>query len=151
MRKDIKDYTKIELQKLINESNSMADFFRKISYAKSGSAYKRMRLYLDSMEVDYSNMSENKIDRRHKTNEETFIENSTVGRKHVKAKIIKQELLKYQCDICKNEGEWNGEKLVLQLDHINGKNNDNRLENLRFLCPNCHSQTATYAGKNLIT
>ena len=40
-------------------------------------------------------------------------------------------------------------KLTLQLDHINGINNDNRKENLRFLCPNCHSQTNTFAGKNL--
>ena len=39
-------------------------------------------------------------------------------------------------------------KLSLQLDHINGINNDHRIENLRFLCPNCHSQTETYAGKN---
>ena len=40
-------------------------------------------------------------------------------------------------------------KLTLQLDHINGINNDNRKENLRFLCPNCHSQTDTFAGRNL--
>lgn len=39
-------------------------------------------------------------------------------------------------------------KITLQLDHINGINNDNRVENLRFLCPNCHSQTSTYTGKN---
>ena len=42
---------------------------------------------------------------------------------------------------------WNGKKLVFQLDHINGKRNDHRLENLRWLCPNCHSQTETYCGK----
>jgi 5-methylcytosine-specific restriction endonuclease McrA len=41
-----------------------------------------------------------------------------------------------------------GKPLSLHLDHKNGKNNDHRIENLRFLCPNCHSQTATYAGKN---
>jgi DNA-directed RNA polymerase subunit RPC12/RpoP len=39
-------------------------------------------------------------------------------------------------------------EIILQLDHINGINNDNRIENLRFLCPNCHSQTETYTGKN---
>jgi hypothetical protein len=48
----------------------------------------------------------------------------------------------------KINGEWNGQPLKLQLDHINGINDDNRLENLRFICPNCHSQTITYAGKN---
>jgi hypothetical protein len=44
--------------------------------------------------------------------------------------------------------EWNDQKLSLHLDHINGINNDNRLENLRFLCPNCHSLTDNYCGKN---
>lgn len=45
---------------------------------------------------------------------------------------------------------WNGQPLVLQLEHKNGINNDNRLENLAFICPNCHSQTPTYAGRNSV-
>jgi hypothetical protein len=44
---------------------------------------------------------------------------------------------------------WQGSKLVLQLEHKNGKSNDNRIENICFLCPNCHSQTLTYCGRNL--
>lgn len=80
--------------------------------------------------------------------EECFCENSKVARHSVKNKIIKEHLIEYKCSFCGNIGEWNGSKLVLQLDHINGINNDNRLENLRFLCPNCHSQTKTYSGKN---
>jgi RNA polymerase subunit RPABC4/transcription elongation factor Spt4 len=48
------------------------------------------------------------------------------------------------------EPEWNGKVLTLQVDHINGVNDDHRLENLRFLCPNCHSQTPTYAGSNAL-
>ena len=52
------------------------------------------------------------------------------------------------CANCGNIGEWNGQSLTLQIDHINGINNDNRKENLRWLCPNCHSQTSTYTGKN---
>jgi hypothetical protein len=44
--------------------------------------------------------------------------------------------------------EWQGQPIVLQLDHINGVHNDNRLDNLRLLCPNCHSQTDTYCGRN---
>lgn len=82
------------------------------------------------------------------SNEEVFVEESTYPRHRLKERIIKQELIAYKCEGCGNGGEWNGERLVLQLEHKNGKSNDNRIENLGFLCPNCHSQTKTYAAKN---
>lgn len=81
-------------------------------------------------------------------NEDVLKIGSTYARHALKKRILKQKLLNYKCSICENPGEWQGKKLSLQLDHINGVQNDNRLENLRFICPNCHSQTETYAGKN---
>ena len=54
----------------------------------------------------------------------------------------------YKCSIC-FISEWNGKPIVLEIDHINGINSDNRVENLRYVCPNCHSQTSTYKGKNI--
>ena len=66
----------------------------------------------------------------------------------MKERIIKQKLIDYICSECGLSDEWNGKVISLQLEHKNGKNNDNRLDNLTFLCPNCHSQTDTYAGKN---
>ena len=69
------------------------------------------------------------------------------SRASVRKKILKDQLIPYQCGICELK-EWNGKQLSLHLDHINGKNGDHRLENLRFLCPNCHSQTDTYTGRN---
>ena len=56
-------------------------------------------------------------------------------------------ILPIRCVECGNAGEWRGKPLTLQLDHVNGIYDDNRTENLRWLCPNCHSQTATFAGK----
>ena len=44
---------------------------------------------------------------------------------------------------------WNGRPIPLELDHVNGRYTDNRLENLRILCPNCHAQTPTYRAKNI--
>jgi hypothetical protein len=52
----------------------------------------------------------------------------------------------YKCEWC-GVTEWRGKRLVLHVDHANGINNDNRLLNLRLLCPNCHSQTPTYGNR----
>jgi Zn finger protein HypA/HybF involved in hydrogenase expression len=82
------------------------------------------------------------------SNDDMFCEHSSASRNNVKKRIIKYKLLPYKCVKCINEGKWNGEKLVLQLEHQNGINDDNRLENLCFLCPNCHSQTKTFGSRN---
>ena len=93
-----------------------------------------------------------------KLTKEMVIERLKDGDKHlgsiVRKWIIEYNLLPYKCSNSKcilsniSEPIWNDEPLVFDLDHINGNNKDNRIENLRFLCPNCHSQTATYKGKN---
>lgn len=79
--------------------------------------------------------------------EEAFIENGSLTSYKLNRKIRKYNLKEYKCSKC-GISDWLGQELSLHLDHINGINNDNRLDNLRFLCPNCHSQTNTYCGKN---
>lgn len=66
----------------------------------------------------------------------------------LKQKLLKEELFENVCSECKQDSVWNNKILNMHLDHINGNRNDNRLENLRLLCPNCHSQTSTYSGRN---
>jgi Zn finger protein HypA/HybF involved in hydrogenase expression len=77
---------------------------------------------------------------------EIFIENSKCSSHMIKEIYIKYIVEEYKCSIC-GIIDWNNKELVLQLDHINGTHTDNRLENLRLLCPNCHAQTDTFCGK----
>jgi hypothetical protein len=80
---------------------------------------------------------------------EVLVENSTYSRGSLKHRLIRDGILAQVCSDCGLGSEWNGKKLTLVLDHINGVYNDNRLSNLRLLCPNCNSQTSTFSGKNV--
>jgi DNA-binding CsgD family transcriptional regulator/5-methylcytosine-specific restriction endonuclease McrA len=69
------------------------------------------------------------------------------GRSNLKWRLIKEGLKQNRCERC-GLTAWLGEPLTMALHHINGDRLDNRLENLELLCPNCHSQTETFAGRN---
>jgi len=66
----------------------------------------------------------------------------------LKKRLIKEGIKSNRCEECNIE-DWNGKPLNMQLDHIDGDLHNHRLENLRMVCPNCHSQTLTYCGKNI--
>jgi HNH endonuclease len=70
------------------------------------------------------------------------------SRNNLKRRLLQTGILENRCAEC-GLTEWLGERLTIQIDHINGVRSDDRLENLRMLCPNCHSQTPTYGGRNL--
>jgi hypothetical protein len=78
-----------------------------------------------------------------------LVANSTYARHALRWRLIEEHVLDYKWATCGNPGKWHGKDLSLHLDHVNGVFNDNRIGNLRFLCPNCHAQTDTYAGKNI--
>jgi Zn finger protein HypA/HybF involved in hydrogenase expression len=65
-----------------------------------------------------------------------------------KQRLIEEGYLSNRCERC-GIADWRGKRLAIHIDHINGKKDDWRLENLRMLCPNCHSQTPTFGGRNL--
>jgi hypothetical protein len=67
---------------------------------------------------------------------------------HLKKRLLAVGLLLNRCGICGLGPQWNGKPLSLQLDHEDGDRTNNLIGNLRLVCPNCHSQTDTYGGKN---
>lgn len=76
-----------------------------------------------------------------------LVENSSYGRTHLKKRIIDNNIIPYVCACCGIGPEWQSKPMPLILDHKNGVNNDNRLENLRFVCSNCDSQLPTYKNR----
>jgi len=80
--------------------------------------------------------------------EEILVEKSTYQTSKLSKRLREAKLLEYKCSSCGLGDTWNNQNLTLHIDHINGISDDHRLSNLRFLCPNCHSQTSTYCGRN---
>lgn len=73
---------------------------------------------------------------------------TTKSRAAVRRRLLSEGLLVNECSVC-GLRDWQSKPLNMHIDHVNGDNQDHRLENLRMLCPNCHSQTPTYGGRNV--
>ena len=126
----------------------------KLGYTVKGNTwgYSQVKRRMDDLNLDYSIFKgKSAVIKTNKLNnvkkEDILKENCNHQRIVLRRYVIKNNLIPYKCAIC-GCTEWQGKTLSLELDHINGINNDNRLENLRFLCPNCHSQTSTYGSRN---
>lgn len=142
-----------ELREIVKNSVSRLEIFATLNLRASGASYKILTRILQEKNIDYSHLN-----KRRKVKSSTFkykdfdkevlIENSPyVSASTLKKRLIKLNILENKCQKCGLGNLWQNETISLQLDHINGIRNDNRLENLRILCPNCHSQTPTFAGK----
>lgn len=142
-----------EFADLVSRSNTIADILRYFSLNNKGGNHNTVKRRAKEENIDLSHIVLGKGSNKgkrftpRKTDQEYFCENGTVNRNSVKKRIIRNNLIPYQCAGCGLKDMWNNKKISLQLEHKNGIPNDNRLSNLCFLCPNCHSQTDTYAGK----
>lgn len=149
------------LEKIVKESDTIHSVLVKMGKNTSAASYKSFHRkvkkygidithFLSRKEITAKQFKEGKL-KKIPTNE-MFIENSLVARNQIKNRIISENLIKYECCMCGNDGNWNGNKISLILDHKNGVNNDNRLDNLRFVCPNCNATLDTHCkgSKGLI-
>jgi hypothetical protein len=148
----IEKLTKDELIILIENSKSIKEILLKIGYKNTGTylynVFNNLLKKYDINDPKYKPRPSN-IDYKNYELNEIFIENSNFkNRNSIKKKLLKYKILEYKCAKC-SISNWLDHPITLQLEHKNGINNDNRIENLEFLCPNCHSQTSTYCGRNI--
>lgn len=134
----------------VKNAESIAGVIRILGLAVSGATYSAAKRHIKRLGLDTTHFDPygSRIRPNKLSNEEIFISESTCDRSTVRKRILKQNLIPYRCSKCDNPGRWLEENLTLQLEHKNGKRNDNRIENLEFLCPNCHTQTKTWGSKN---
>jgi len=153
---NIKDkYRKENIEKVISLSNSIGDVLDKMSLRKAGGNYEIIKKYISLYELDTSHFIKsgdnmrNVVDIFVKKKLNTYLTiNSKSSRSNIKRRIIEEGLLKNVCLLCGQDENWNGVKISLILDHINGVYNDNRIENLRIVCPNCNAGLETHCSRN---
>ncbi len=146
-----------EFAKLVAAATTFTALLSSLGLMSKGGNNETVRSRCKEEGVDYSHIKQgsnsnkgrrfpNKSLTKEKALEIVFIENGPC-RNSVRSYLKKYNFIPYKCE-CGNEGMWREKSLSLQIDHINGECRDHRLENLRWICPNCHSQTETFTGKH---
>ena len=146
----IDTFTNEEFANIVANSTNMAEIARKLGYTShSGDNGTRIRKRIDALNLstEHFALGNKRPIKRDPSN--VFINNSTADQKTLRKYYLAGEYTPYVCSICGQEPEWQGKPLTLILDHINGHNHDDRLENLRWVCPNCNQQLDTTNGKNV--
>ena len=146
-----------QLAEAVVNSYAIAGVIRALGLQIGGSVYVMIKQRIAELELDTTHFTGRgwTKGRRRPTRgslrplEDVLVVNSSYANTHrLKLRLVREGLLSWRCASCSLE-EWLGKPVALQLDHINGLRTDNRIENLRLLCPNCHSQTDTWCGRNL--
>ena len=149
-----RSWTDNDLITAVNKSHSIASVLRHLNFPTVGSYYHHIKKHMKRLNLTLLPGKDKTIQTdKSKLLNNSFTQNSILTTRSAKLRLLKDGSLPYKCALC-NIQKWKDEAgktvtLSLHLDHINGINNDYRLENLRFLCPNCHSLTNTYCGKNV--
>jgi len=151
----IRRYTDQAIVEAVQSSQSIRQVLTKLSLSPTGANYLGIQKHFKRLELDTSHFTgqAHLRGKRHSWTpcrplSEILVENSTYAcTSDLKARLLREGLIN-RCAECGSPPVWLGKLLVLVLDHKNGKPTDNRIENLRLLCPNCNSQQPTFAGKN---
>lgn len=153
-------YSKELLENLAKDSISVAEVIRKLGLKQSGGNHSHIarRLVKYGISTNHFRGQGSNYGSTHKGGPDKLISDQIfvydrLGGRREHARTLRRALIDSgvpeQCSVCLLKPEWNGKKLVLHIDHIDGDFLNNCKENLRFICPNCHSQTENYGVKNI--
>lgn len=146
-------YTLELLGPVVAVADSYADVLRRLSLPQAGGTQTLVAKRIKEMGLDTSHFTRGRGRPAHNmlTPAEVLVP-IDVGSPRRKPRQLKRSLLAigraWRCEMCGNDGTWCGRRLTLHVDHIDGDFHNNLPENLRFLCPNCHSQTSNFAGRS---
>lgn len=137
-----------DFAKIIKDSSTIIEVVHKFGLTNSGN-WKTIMERVQHDKLDISHMKKlRKIPQKRIPTDKVMVKDSTYSRSALIIRIIKEKLIEYKCSQCNITNTHNNKPIVLQLEHKNGISNDHRIENLEFLCANCHTQTDTHGGKS---
>jgi hypothetical protein len=156
MRKSRHTYSLDQLQEAVNDSVSVAQVLKKLNLNIYGSAYDTVKKRIKENNIDTSHFtgqlwSKGKIvGPKPRIKLEDILSNKVeYSNNHLlKQRLINEGYFERKCYEC-NRDTWNNQPIPIELEHKDGNHKNNSIENLTILCPNCHAQTDTHAGKNI--
>ena len=148
---------KYELERVVKDSKTKTECLIKMGLRAAGGNFKTITKYIEEYQIstEHFDAHQYRIKKINQMNSERKIplseiltENSTYNRHRLKERLYDENIKMRQCELCGQGEIWNGMTMSLIIDHINGIWNDNRIENLRIVCPNCNATLPTHCGKN---
>jgi hypothetical protein len=139
-----------EVRAAVAASSSFAETLRRLGLGAGGENWRTLKRYVEARGISTTHFdpyASSRVARGRIPLDAILVEGSTYARKHLKERLYAEGLKRPVCELCGQGAEWRGRPLALILDHVNGVRDDNRLGNLRIVCPNCAATLDTHCGR----